>query len=335
MSIPLKDIKIDTAMKVVGFLSNRLTLRGTEIALYDYADYNESYLGNKSIIITQRYDKVKHLQDTDSLAYDKFTERFQIEYYDHREDIDEVVVRCEITHLYIIKYGVNDGLVSSKCKNLIHCVFNTTQPHGDVYAAVSNTVNVLHHTDVPVVPHLIRVNNTLDNYRQELQIPENCIVFGRYGGADSFDIPFVKECILKIVESRSDIYFLFMNTDPFLTHPCVIYMPGATVSYVKRKFINTTDALLHARMSGETFGLTCGEFAICSKPVITYGNSLERNHIEILKDKGVLYYDFDSIHKILTDFTVGKYDMTNNGYMQYDYKYVMDIFDSVYLKILN
>jgi len=37
----------------VAFISNKLTLRGTEIALYNYADYNEKYLNNESIIITR------------------------------------------------------------------------------------------------------------------------------------------------------------------------------------------------------------------------------------------------------------------------------------------
>ncbi len=46
-------------MKIVGFLSNKLTLRGTEIAVYDYADYNETILNNKSIIITRDYNKIK------------------------------------------------------------------------------------------------------------------------------------------------------------------------------------------------------------------------------------------------------------------------------------
>ena len=33
----------------VAFLSNKLTLRGTEIVLYTYAHYNEIILKNKSI----------------------------------------------------------------------------------------------------------------------------------------------------------------------------------------------------------------------------------------------------------------------------------------------
>jgi hypothetical protein len=38
-------------MKKVAFYSPHLGLRGTEITMYDFADYNERILGNKSIII--------------------------------------------------------------------------------------------------------------------------------------------------------------------------------------------------------------------------------------------------------------------------------------------
>jgi len=320
---------------VVGFLSNKLTLRGTEIAMYDYADYNETYLNNKSIVITRSFEQTKNEMDTDVRAYSKFTNRFQVEYYSTISDIDNIVTRNNITHLYIIKHGCYDRLLSTKCKNLIHCVFNTTQPHGYVYSTVSPIVNTSFKTNVPVVPHMVRVHQTHENLRKDLNIPDNAIVFGRYGGAESFDIPFVKQCIFNLLmsRSRSDIFFLFMNTPVFFEHPQIIYLPGTTDEVVKRKFINTSDALLHARTIGETFGLTCGEFAVCMKPVITYSKSTDNNHLYVLQDKAVVYDDYESLFKILTEFTVNKYDMTSNGYLKYDYKSVMDIFKDTYLKI--
>ena len=38
----------------IAFHSNQLGVRGTEIALYDYAFYNREILGNDSIIISDR-----------------------------------------------------------------------------------------------------------------------------------------------------------------------------------------------------------------------------------------------------------------------------------------
>jgi hypothetical protein len=319
--------------KIIGFLSNKLTLRGTEIALYDYADYNETLLNNKSIIITRDYYLIKHEFDASSEAYIKFKQRFTVEFYKSQQDIDRIVEKYNLTHLYIIKFGFNDGLVSTKCINLIHCVFNTSDPHGQIYSAISSDVNRLHNTNYPVVPHMIRNFDTNDDLRKELNIPSNAIVFGRYGGLDSFDIPFVHQAIINIVKLRPDIYFIFMNTYKFkcIDHSQIIHLHGTTNMEYKRKFINTSDALIHARSNGESFGITCGEFAIQLKPVITWDGSIERNHINILADKAILYSDYDTVYNIFNTFTKTKYNMESNGYLNYNPQTVMNIFQQVYL----
>jgi hypothetical protein len=170
-----------------------------------------------------------------------------------------------------------------------------------------------------------------ENLRKELNIPSDAIVFGRYGGKESFDIKFVYDVIQKILKIRSDFYFLFMNTNEFYKHKNIIYLPGNSDMVFKRKFINTCDALLHARERGETFGLTCGEFAMCKKPVITYGIAKENEHLLILKEKAVVYNSPFDLYNILNTFTKDKYDVSNNGYMFYNPENVMKIFNKVCL----
>ena len=70
----------------------------------------------------------------------------------------------------------------------------------------------------------------------------------------------------------------------------------------KTKFINTCDAMLHARFEGERFGSTCGEFSLRNKPIITWHQSRERSHIEILGDKGLYYNSPQDLFDILTNF---------------------------------
>ena len=84
-----------------------------------------------------------------------------------------------------------------------------------------------------------------------------------------------------------------------IEHKNIIYIPGNSDMVFKRKFINTCDALIHARVSGETFGLTCGEFAICNKPIITFGLSKSKNHLDILKDKCLIFNNYNDIYDIL------------------------------------
>ncbi len=314
-------------MKVVAFLSNKLTLRGTEVAIYDYAHYNETLLGNKSIIITRDYEKIKYEFDVDNKAYDKFKERFDVLYYDSQSDIDQIVLNNKVTHLFIIKSGINDGLYSNNCTNIIQCVFDVSQPHGQVYTPIGETINQRYNTNYPVMPHIVTLPDCDENLRSSLGIPEHAIVIGRYGGRESFDIQYVQTVIRNIIQLRDDIYFLFMNTHPFYGHKNIIYLPGNADMIFKRKFINTCDALLHARERGETFGLTCGEFSICKKPVITYGGSIEREHLLILKDKAVIYNTQDEVETILQTFKKDKYDVSENGYMFYTPENVMEIFN--------
>lgn len=317
---------------VIAFLSHKLTLRGTEIAMYDYADFNEIMLGNKSIILSRDYNLIKHESDVSAEAYAKFRNRFAMEYYQTPSDIDRIVEQYGATHLYVIKGGERDGIVSTKCKNLIHCVFSTKEPHGDVYSAVSADVNRLSGTNCPVVPHMIRNYETHADMRSIWSIPSEAVVFGRYGGVETFDIPFVYEAIKQVLNVRKDVYFLFMNTNVFYTHPRILYINGTANMEHKRLFINTCDAMLHARRYGETFGITCGEFAVALKPVITYSGSKDRNHLAILGDKAVVYSDYASVYQILSTFTRDKYDMRDNGYLEYTPENIMRTFAEVYLQ---
>jgi len=318
-------------MKTVAFLSNKLTLRGTEIAIYDYADYNEKILGNKSIIITRDYEKIKNEWDVDIQAYNKFRSRFDVFYYNSQQDIDNIVLKNNVSHIFIEKAGTFEGLISNYCKNIIHCVFDVSQPHGQVYTPIGQTINNLQGTNYPVTPYMVTLPELNENLRSELNIPENAIVFGRYGGKESFDIKFVHDIIKNLFDKRNDVYFLFMNTDVFYEHKNIIYLPGNADMIFKRKFINTCDALIHARQRGETFGLTTGEFAICKKPVITWGGSMEREHLLILKDKAVIYNNPQELDNIFMTFAKDKYDVSENGYMFYNPENVMEIFNKVCL----
>jgi hypothetical protein len=60
--------------------------------------------------------------------------------------------------------------------------------------------------------------------------------------------------------------------------------------------------MLHARWHGETFGLAVGEFAVLGKPVITFGGSRERAHLEMLGGQGLVYGDQKGCQKILERF---------------------------------
>jgi len=270
------------------------------VALYDYADYNEKLLGNESIIISS----AKHPANNKGVV-DKFTTRFKkVFLYDSPNDINRILGSERADVFYAIKLGVNDGIVSGVCKTGVHTVFAVNEPHGDVYFYVSHWLSIAASGGKhPYVPHMITLPDATDSYRDYLNIPKDAIVFGRYGSYDTFDIDFVQKAVIEISEKRKDIYFIFMNTKKFTEgRDNIIFLEGTADAGIKANFINTCDALLHARMRGETFGITVGEFSIKNKPVLTFANSPERSHMEILGDAALLYNDYGSVTDLICNY---------------------------------
>ena len=101
----------------------------------------------------------------------------------------------------------------------------------------------------------------------------------------------------------------------------------------KRKFINTADAMIHARGIGESFGMACAEYSFCNKPVITFDGSPERNHIATLKDKGVYYSNGMQLVNIFKDFRKEP-QKDWNAYKDFSPEKVMAKFDQVFLNQL-
>lgn len=270
----------------IGFHSNQLGLRGTEVALYDYAYYNEVILGNTSYIFAPA--------KSDMSSFEKFIERFQdrvILYNSFSEVAD-----TNLDAAYMIKAGFFDGLLFNKAKNLVHAVFDASDKHGDIYVAVSEWLGKKYNVDY--LPHIVSLPPVADNFRGQLNIPDTDIVFGRYGGADQFDVPYLSDVLFSLAEAG--YWFLLMNTKPlYRQHPRIIYLNPVVDMVTKTAFINTCDAMIHGRSEGESFGLAIAEFLHQNKPVITNINCRDRNHIHVMKDKGLYYASPNELHAIL------------------------------------
>lgn len=306
---------------------NSLNIRGTSVAVYDYALFLEEKLNHECIIAHSKLNEGNDLN-----VINKFKKRFNVCSYEQFNEIDKIISKNNIDFLYLIKAGENDKKISSVIKNGIHAVFNRdiSQVHGHVYAFVSEWLSQECNNQIPYVPHMINLPVLEENFKKELNIPKDAIVFGRYGGYDSFDISFVYNTIHDILNKRKDIYFLFCNTLQFIKHPQVIFTNSTTSLHNKVKFINTCDALLHARQRGETFGLTVLEFMSRNKPVFTYANSPEKNHYLLLKNKGYYYNNSNDLSSMLTNFTSHTVEYAN--IKEYFPDAVIKKFDEVFLK---
>jgi len=335
-------------MKTIAFFVQHFSERGTEIAVYDYAKYNEEILQNKSIILCFNENTQKRLGTQDNrMSFKKFNDRFEIIEINSIFEFPYLIDKYLFDFFYILTHGnfdetfmfENEEIWNGKftrhlCKTIKHCVFTTKEPQGDYCISISNHLNKLYKTNIPVIPHIVS-NQILTNknLRDYLKIPNEAIVFGRHGGFETFDIYFVYETIKDILlNGPQNVYFLFMNTHIFIQHPRVIYMHPTTDNVLKTAFINTCDAMIHARLQGETFGLSVAEFSVLNKPVITYADSYELEHIEILGERAILYRNSDELkNNMLNIKSLISSRNDWNAYSDYSPEKVMRLFHDTIL----
>jgi hypothetical protein len=314
----------------VAFHTNQMCLRGTEIAIYDYAKYNEELLNNESIIFCNSNNELVEG------VVRKFESKFKCHFYSNFTELEAICEKENIEHTYFIKSGFRDGLSLKNSRNLIHAVFPTDwrEFHGDRLAFVSKWLSKEHaHSKIPYVPHMIDLKPHHKDRRDELGIKSNHLVIGCYGGQDSFNLKFVHEEILKALSLRQDLVFVFMNIAKFANHERLLFLPGDANLDNKIAFINTCDAMIHARGIGESFGLACGEFSIMNKPVITYSKSPQRSHLEILGSKALTY---DGRKDLLNIFlNLDKKYIQSRDWDAYSQEFnpgsIMKLFQSVFL----
>ena len=313
----------------VAFHSNSMSLRGSENALWDYASLNETIIGNHSLICHPA-----ELENAENPTFAKWKARFQLIPYQTKAELSSKLKERGVDILYQIKPGPYDGFLVSGVKNCIHSMFLSNEFHGNCFAYVSRWASkVMTGREESFVPHFVPKLESKRNLREKLRIPAKTKVFGRHGGADTFNIPFVRKAVLQHAQKNSDDHFVFLNTELIRgTEKLknVHYLAPTIDPEEKAQFLGTCDAMLHARWHGETFGLAVGEFAVLGKPVITFGGSRERAHLELLGNKALVYQNCGELEKILSSFEPR--NATKNGYDEFsDSQRVMSMFAEKFL----
>jgi hypothetical protein len=316
----------------VAFYTPHMGLRGTEVAMFDYAKFNQTILGNESIII---YDKENDWHDAGVIQ--KFSQLFNcipVDAVRNTKEVDKILTKEKTDAVYLVKGGsLSDGLLPLSSKSLIH-VIGMTGPehsHGDIWAYASYFLknSCGKGSDVPVVPYMTYLPEVNEDLRSDLGIPKDSLVFGRTGGMDTWNLSYANQVVYEALNRRNDVYFIFQNTSIPFRHERLIFLPTSSDLVYKTKFINTCDAMIHARHEGESFGIACAEFSLRNKPVITWSGSSERSHLEILGEKAHTYYTPQDMLDAIINFQ-RKFD-DYNCYREYSPESVMPIFKKVFL----
>lgn len=304
----------------IGFLNNQIDARGTGNAVYNYAHYNEEILGNTSKI----FFLPSHAMSNQPDAVHKYIKRFTHLYEFTPENLTDVDL------LYHIKSGAPDEVNPDHPDYAVHAVFDA-QPHGDRYAVISEWMGL--RNNLPFVPHIVDPLSVPEFIEKDLRkffkIPDDATVFGRIGGWDSFDIPWVWDAIKEVIYARSDVWFLMVNTAPIgFQSDRLIFLPETLNELLKSQFVNTCDAMIHARNRGETFGISVGEFSIKGKPIFTYKNSYEKAHIFELRGTARTYDNQEDLAKQLLEY---KGEKSHAFYTRFTPERVMEKFKEVFI----
>lgn len=337
----------------IGFLDNQINERGGTMQAFLYAKYARDILGHS---VTMIYPKIRYMYEESAWTRRKriwlshvsgrYREKIKVPFDQKMADkvvrggielkqvsLDEDLGQFDAIHH--IKLGKNDDFRPKGARYWVHAVSVASQRHGDRYAAVSSWLG--RRDGVPYVPNLVVYADDSGNLRQQLGIPQDGIVFARYGARGTFDIPWVWDAISQALERSKNVFFLFANTDVKLRHERIFDLPTmydgeVSLEIQKRRFVNTCDAMLHARVSGETFGIAVGEFAVCHKPILTYAQSPERSHLEMLRHP-VLYNDVPELLRAIEMIASGNGPQEDGGaYRDCTGEKVIKIFDQVFIQ---
>lgn len=277
--------------------TNSLNRRGTTVSVVNYARWLRQEFSYECIISYN--DFVYEMEDVNTVpeVKRKIEEEFELRAIRNITDIDTVTK--DVDFAYFQRSGHKDFLPKNT-RTGVHSVFAVHEPHGDVYAYISRWLSD-YMTDriAPYVPYIVDLPKPTGSFRRHLGISDEQIVIGRYGGYTTFDLDFAKQAIELITKHRNDIVFLMLNTRPFLFHKNVIHIEAIYDLQKKSNFIGTCDGFLHARTSGESFGLSVIEPLLFNKPVLCWSDGVDRHHVDLLAGTGLLYNHRNLVRKLV------------------------------------
>jgi hypothetical protein len=291
--------------------------------------------------------------------------------YRDSRDLQQTARRFQVTHAYFMKSGLYDGCYVEGTPSFVHAVFRDYQPHGEVYAFASKWLL----TNVKSKPHwlkwyrhyprhvLIKVKSgspyfpardrsitwmghpvfapqpgtVSKNVRDEYGIPRTSKLILRIGGRYDFNDEAGKSAVEKVLEQSTGIHFVFVNTEPFLYHPRVVYVNKYISKNEKDNLISSSDLLLNCRLRGESFGYQICEGLSygkpCLAPALCRNPQMDGHHIDLLTDKQFLYEDSqDLIEKIFSILdTPPDCDFLKAKVTQFNYENTAKRFHEIFL----
>lgn len=337
--------------KKVLFQVDQLNYRGVFNSVLEYAKYNEEVLGNESAIVYNTSDQKGKDVGTKPELIAEVVKRFPLYSFNSEQTLNNIASRfdfCYTQRAGFLYDAMNDNVklpVVTSTKFGVHSVFQYHQPHGDVYAYISEWLakavvqlyaeyNIGPQKFVPFVINLPPPNDDLrKKLREKMNIPQDAFIIGRYGGYETFDLDFTENAVVNVAQENPNIVFWFVNTRPFGPKlPNIIFTGPLFGEQAKSNYICACDAMIHARRLGESNGIAISEFLFHNKPVLAWEGGFDQNHANMLKPYDLLYKeDEQDIYNRIVDLP----NKVNENYKQIVEKFnpaaVMKQFKEVFL----
>ena len=314
----------------IAFYIDEMNFRGVANSTYQFAFQNQKILKNKSIIF---YNKKNYRNQKEVI--NKFKKKFKVIGVSYFKEIESFKDKLFINYIYVQKSGNKNNWKSTKIKTLVHSVYpqKLNQIHGHKYVYISEWLSKdFSNNKITFIPLITEITKNKSNLKKKLRISKDKLVFGCYGGESSFDLKFAQTAIIDIVKKKKNIVFIFLNIKKFYNHKQIKFLKGTLNENLKRKFINSCDAMIYGRSLGESFGLSCGEFTLANKRIISYKFNRHRSHCyNISPNHFIEYYSYNSLVKMLLNFKKKSLNIQNN-YKNYSKSKVMVIFNNILLK---
>ncbi len=311
----------------IGFQAGTLNERGMSVALHDYALGVQDKLGHEAFVF---YSAAK----SDPAVVEKFGKSVTLVPMKPGDDSRRTSEPLNLDFCYYIREGRRGPLDILSDRSGVHAVFRHFEPHGDVYAYVSDWLaDWMSGGLAPAVPHIVDLPEPKGTLRKTLGIPADAHVVGRYGGYDQFNIDFAHTAVAEALQRRGNLWFLFVNTEKFIDHPRALFLPPIVDRQEKSRFIATCDAGLNAKKIGESFGLAIAEFLMFGKPVFSWAGGMDQNHVVMTPKSDWNYRTRRDLVRLLADYTptLEDADLARASVARYLPGPVMKKFDEVFL----
>jgi len=312
----------------IAFYIQTLSCRGAAQQILDYAKFNQEILGNESVIVQSAH--------TDDDVVRMVAKQFKVLTISALSAQNQFAADFDV--FYAVKAGMKEPPHIDTTKHVVHAVFQFHDPHGDVYAYISEWLSdwmvACGYPRQPWVPLMVNLPKPNPEaaaiVRNNLGISKDQYVYGRLGALETFDLPFVQQAIIDTVNARDDIVFVFPNTKPFYEHKNIIHTPQILEKQMKSDYIEMCDAMINGREQGESFGLANAEFLSLDKPVLAWEDGKDRNHIRMLQPFGTLYNE-GNVLKMIQNLDKPKMNYAA-AVAEYTPEKVMKKFEQVFLK---